>query len=1308
MEFQVLDVRVYDALPPPRFGDSLQTVGGEQWPVRAKEARDKERESALDDQGRPTGGGIRPEGCSVAVFGRGDDGDACLLVHGFRPHFVVDVLGDVDDTLGLSLSECTARFGRAFMDVQLDAARQTAELLCGGYGTRTEGGKPPMRRERASVLVRWEEVYDLHGATLDDTGAHRLPRLVVRVYTKSRKAYNQARWADLPVGVTWARCPPGTAANANYASLSEALGRALSTASNAQGAIREAVHLTRSAFQKANVASLLERGHLSARTRVAATVSGGAAGVVLRPVMASVHDLRPSLECKFSVASRVHPAQWLRIDKGRGGVTEVADEGLKRSWCTREFEVTMSPPPGSDTAAAGAGPPLDGVRVLDRDDVAPNVMCSMDIECLSRPGEFPRADVAEDEVCSVALSLWRHGHEDEVRRVGIISKPCDDVEGAEVLCVPNESALLLRMRDVLVEAGVDVVASWNGLQFDWRYVMDRAHHNNVGEDMQYMSKMCFDRGREVKDKPLASAGMGDQRLSWYAMAGRSNFDAYLWYKSNYKRAYNDLGSVCQEHIGDTKDDFPYALIGPSYHGTNEQRARLLRYNIKDTSVLCPLMSTLCCWVDQVEQSRVSCVCVERLTTHGQGIKVVSQAAVKGASMANRPFIFNEHHQTGTRSLVRRGDGDADDGGEDGGGADDDVAYEGATVIPPVLGIHELVVVNDFSSLYPSVMISNNVCISTIVKSAAGTARCADRSLAVSDLHEGHEYSASCPGVLPTMLQDILAERKAAKKKKANLEDVRDAATGPDDPEVEREGGMQKLKARIVVLDRRQLALKISANSVYGYLGSQTSFGDTNVAATVTGIGRGMLQAAIACGERCSRDLKRRDGEPVGTFRLVYGDTDSIMYSLSNVKTPRDGADVGIAVGNAVTALFKRPNKLEFEKCFAPMLLFNKKRYAGLMYEEKGDDDMHFRGAKFSGTANQKRDICPFVHKMYEAMIEPVLYRLDLEECRRQMDAHMKRLLDREVCYDDLVITRSIKSSYKLPACRTWRAVPTDEALEDKFCTPVECKSEAGLRGLCRELLRGGVHGGGRLVFNRAEFQAFRIVELRTNSVLALPADASSLRVAWGERGYSVVKPERSAAKRIFMPAEDANLAQVRVCAKQNARVSGSAVKSGRMSIIFVEPETTTDRGAATNDLAEDADYVKEKKLKANNEFYIDKQVSTPCGSILKLFMSEKEADAVFRGFAVVASQRRRGVVRLDQMAGVTRKRSVATVVTVGKGGGGEESVLQRDEGGPAGKQARGAASKSAAASSTRGGGGLAKWVRRAPRADGSSSVGGGV
>ena len=1177
MEFQVLDIRIFDVLPPPRYGAKLDRLQGEQWPHRYLDAK-KTSDNQRKEEAPSSTGCWRDGKCVVAVLGRGNKGDACVFVRGFRPHFVIDVLSDLG-SVRKTKHQCFEEYGEETMRTRHDTAAFIAELHC----------------EKGSVLtVAWEEVLDLHGASVTEDGNERLPRTVIRVEVASRRAYNLIRYAEDPVGVTWVRCSGGgdDVVNAVNTALSGLL-------------TKPVVQLTR----RQHASCAVGRMKVTVDTRV-----WGASGFVYRPALTELHDVRPTLECKFCVLSKITPSQWLQVDDVRR-----VFPGLQRSLCDHEFEGDLHHT-------------KEWFRPVARDDVAPFVMCGMDIECLSEPGEFPTAKVVGDEICSVALSLWTQG-ESDMRRVGIVSRPCDEIEGVEVVCVASEKDLLLKMRDVVAAAGVDVVVTWNGLQFDWPYIMDRADMNNVKEDMRYLSKVCYERCRIVRDKPLASAGKGDQRLHWYAMSGRMNFDQYLWYKDNYKRAYNDLGSVCQEHIGDTKDDFPYSEIGPCYRGSPSQCARLVKYNVKDTAVLCPLMNVLCAWIDQIEQSRVSKVVVERLTTHGQGIKVVTQTAAKGASMGPIRFIFNEHYQTGTRSLSRiRTEDDA---------FEQDESYEGATVVEPIVGVHKMVIVNDFSSLYPSAMIANNVCISTIVKAPCSGG---DRRRGLDRVGE-HVFSSVCKGVLPSILEDTIARRSATKKTKAKLEELRDAkkTAAEDDPAFEAYGGKSELLKMIVVLDRRQLALKISANSVYGYLGSQTSYGDVAVAATVTGLGRSMLQTAVSGAKEVCATMKKRDGSDVGEFTLVYGDTDSIMYSLSEVVTPREGADVGLAVGAHVTSKFKKPNKLEFEKCFAPMLLFNKKRYAGLMYEESGADDMHFRGAKYSGTANQKRDICQFVHRAYNAMIEPVLYRLDTEECLRKFHACIQDLLEGRVPYEDVVITRSIKSSYKVTSCRSWREATSEEqkkkVVNAKFSAEVECKTETGLVSLCKELLFGGVARRGKLSFERAEFLSFGIVELRTNSVLRLPEDGK-VEVEKGERGYRVASSDPKTS-RVFVPSEDANLAQTKVCSKQEQRIKGSSTKSGRMGLIFVEPSSKDVKG---NDMAEDADFVIANKLKPDAKFYIEKQAATPCGSILKLFMSEKEVAALMEKMAKEAERRRRKVVQLDAMLSVP-------VRSVGGGGG---------------------------------------------------------
>ena len=125
-------------------------------------------------------------------------------------------------------------------------------------------------------------------------------------------------------------------------------------------------------------------------------------------------------------------------------------------------------------------------------------------------------------------------------------------------------------------------------------------------------------------------------------------------------------------------------------------------------------------------------------------------------------------------------------------------YEGATVIEPVRGYYSNPIATlDFSSLYPSIMMAHNLCYTTLLNPRDKDKLSEDLYIRTPSVNYFVKASVR-KGLLPEILEALLAARKKAKQDMA-------VETDP---------------LRCKVLDGRQLALKISANSVYGFTGAQ--------------------------------------------------------------------------------------------------------------------------------------------------------------------------------------------------------------------------------------------------------------------------------------------------------------------------------------------------------------------------------------------------------------------------------------------------------------------------------------------------------
>jgi len=234
-------------------------------------------------------------------------------------------------------------------------------------------------------------------------------------------------------------------------------------------------------------------------------------------------------------------------------------------------------------------------------------------------------------------------------------------------------------------------------------------------------------------------------------------------------------------------------------------------------------------------------------------------------------------------------------------------YQGAMVLDPKKGFYgEGIITLDFSSLYPSLIMSENFCIVTIVTSQT----ILDRGLALGHKfarHGQYIYCLSVKGMLVKLEYFLVGQRQAVKKLMAAAKKAGDKA----------------LEER---LNHKQLNIKISCNAVYGVCGAE--FGKELeakcIAQSITRGGRLALWKTIAA------VMTRYQGDmTVCTLptEVIYGDTDSVMVRLAHLTTPelladpiariRRAFELGAQMSDDITRLFKPPMKLEFEKFSAP-------------------------------------------------------------------------------------------------------------------------------------------------------------------------------------------------------------------------------------------------------------------------------------------------------------------------------------------------------------------------------------------------------
>jgi DNA polymerase delta subunit 1 len=510
--------------------------------------------------------------------------------------------------------------------------------------------------------------------------------------------------------------------------------------------------------------------------------------------------------------------------------------------------------------------------------MAPIRILSFDIECASREDRFP--DPLYDPIIQISNVVKLQNEPDPFIKNVFTLKSCAPIAGAQILSFEDEAELLKAWRDFVDQVDPDVFVGYNIINFDFPYIINRSralkvdnHVHQLGRKLNELIKM--------KDSRFSSRAYGTHESKDITIEGRVQFDLLPVIQREFKLRSYSLNSVSAHFLNQQKEDVHYSIITDLQNGTAETRRRLAVYCLKDSVLCIRLLDKLMFIINFIEMARVTGVTVSYLLFRGQQIKVLSQLY----RHANpRGFLIPSMKSQGT-----------------------DETYEGATVFEPVRGYYSSPITTlDFSSLYPSIMMAHNLCYTTLL-SKADLSKVDSEHCTKTPTGDHFVKSSLSEGILPMILKDLLAARKKAKQ------DMKKET----DP------------LRLAVLNGRQLALKISANSVYGFTGATVGqLPCLAISSSVTSFGRDMIEHSKTVIER---EYCIEKGFP-SDAKVIYGDTDSVMinFGIDNLEKT---FELGKEAAALVTKEFLPPIKLEFEKVYYPYLLMNKKRYAGLYWTE---------------------------------------------------------------------------------------------------------------------------------------------------------------------------------------------------------------------------------------------------------------------------------------------------------------------------------------------------------------------------------------
>lgn len=299
---------------------------------------------------------------------------------------------------------------------------------------------------------------------------------------------------------------------------------------------------------------------------------------------------------------------------------------------------------------------------------------------------------------------------------------------------------------------------------------------------------------------------------------------------------------------------------------------------------------------------------------------------------------------------------------------------------------------DFQSLYPSVMIAYNYCYSTFLgrvvnwrgqnKMGFTSFKREERLLElfkdrINIAPNGIMYVKPDirKSLLAKMLGEILETRVMVK---SGMKEDRDDKT------------LQRL------LNNRQLALKLIANVTYGYTSASFSgrMPCSEIADSIVQTGRETLEKAIAL----IHSVERWGAE------VVYGDTDSLFVHLKG-RSKDEAFDIGNEIARTITDMNPRPVKLKFEKVYLPCVLLAKKRYVGFKYETKSQKEPDFDA---KGIETVRRDGTPAEQKIEEKALKILFRTADLSQVKDYFQRQCAKIMKGKVSIQDFCFAREVK------------------------------------------------------------------------------------------------------------------------------------------------------------------------------------------------------------------------------------------------------------------------------------------------------------
>ncbi|KAK4495386.1 hypothetical protein PRZ48_013717 [Zasmidium cellare] len=594
-----------------------------------------------------------------------------------------------------------------------------------------------------------------------------------------------------------------------------------------------------------------------------------------------------------------------------------------------------------------------------------------------------RGDLAPDpERDEVTFVVWIIADDqmEETSKMGIVLLNKDDDEdlverirhlvgnSVQIDSEDNELDLINRMIDTVRFYDPDILTGYEVHNNSWGYLIERArlqYEFNLPDEFSRMKSQSHGRFGKDADR------WGFTHTSTVRITGRHTINIWRAMRSELNLLQYTMENVVFHLLHRRVPHYSFQTLTSWYNsGKPRDLAKVLDYFITRTKLDLEILDANELIPRTSEQARLLGVDFFSVFSRGSQFKVES-LMFRIAKPESFVLVSPSRRQVGAQN-----------------------ALECLPLVmePQSAFYNSPLLVLDFQSLYPSVMIAYNYCYSTCLgritewrgtnkmgfadfKRSPGLLELVKDKLNISPNGMMYVKPEMRKSLLAKMLGEILETRVMVK---SGMKVDKDDKT------------LQQL------LNNRQLALKLIANVTYGYTSASFSgrMPCSEIADSIVQTGRETLEKAIAL----IHSVERWGAE------VVYGDTDSLFVYLKG-RTRDDAFKIGDEIAKAVTDMNPRPVKLKFEKVYHPCVLLAKKRYVGFKYESPKQTEPEFDA---KGIETVRRDGTPAEQKIEEKALKLLFRTSDLSEVKKYFQAQCTKVMAGRVSVQDFCFAKEVK------------------------------------------------------------------------------------------------------------------------------------------------------------------------------------------------------------------------------------------------------------------------------------------------------------